>query len=80
MLNVARGGIINEQAFLDNLNSGKVVGGATTYGAKNRPSPTRSDSYRLQITGGHPRIRGPYLRGPVNVAIDFPRKSSKLDG
>jgi len=29
VLNVARGGIIDEQAMLDNLNSGKVVGGAS---------------------------------------------------
>ena len=27
VLNVARGGIIDEQAMLDNLNSGKVAGG-----------------------------------------------------
>ena len=44
VLNVARGGIINEQALLDNLNSGKVAGGAFDVWSEEPPQPTFSNS------------------------------------
>jgi len=82
MLNVARGGIINEQAFLDNLNSGKVVGGAVDVWSE---EPPKSDTLRqlidcksLVVT---PHLGANTFEAQVNVAIDVSKEIiNYLDG
>lgn len=75
VLNVARGGIIVEQAMLDNLNSGKVVGGAFDVWSKEPP-----DTDVLKALIGHknmvvtPHLGANTFQAQVNVAIDVSKE------
>lgn len=71
VLNVARGGIIEEQAMLDNLNSGKVVGGAFDVWSEEPPA---TDTLK-QLIAHKGMVVTPHLgantfEAQVNVAID----------
>ncbi|MBI2353630.1 MAG: phosphoglycerate dehydrogenase [Deltaproteobacteria bacterium] len=75
VLNVARGGIINEQALLDNLVSGKVIGAAVDVWSE---EPPRSETLkrlinheRLVVT---PHLGANTFEAQVNVAIDVSRE------
>lgn len=75
VLNVARGGIVEEQALLDNLMSGKVTGGAVDVWSE---EPPKSETVKGLIA--HPRlVVTPHLgantfEAQVNVAIDVSRE------
>ena len=75
ILNVARGGIINEQALLDNLASGKVIGGAVDVWSQEPPaSETLKNliaSKKLVVT---PHLGANTFEAQVNVAIDVSRE------
>jgi D-3-phosphoglycerate dehydrogenase / 2-oxoglutarate reductase len=75
IINAARGGIINEQALLENLNSGKVLGGGVDVWSE---EPPKSDHLKQLIA--HERlVVTPHLganthEAQVNVAIDVSRE------
>jgi len=75
ILNVARGGIINEQALLDNLVSGKVVGGAVDVWSQEPPT---SDTLKQLIANNKlvvtPHLGANTFEAQVNVAIDVSRE------
>ncbi|MBI5485189.1 MAG: phosphoglycerate dehydrogenase, partial [Deltaproteobacteria bacterium] len=75
ILNVARGGIIDEQALLDNLTSGKVIGGAVDVWSEEPPA-----TELLKKLIGHknlvvtPHLGANTFEAQVNVAIDVSRE------
>ncbi|HEY4743170.1 MAG TPA: NAD(P)-dependent oxidoreductase, partial [Desulfuromonadaceae bacterium] len=75
VLNVARGGIINEQALLDNLVSGKVVGGAVDVWSE---EPPNSDCVKQLIADERlvvtPHLGANTFEAQVNVAIDVSKE------
>ncbi|QEM68610.1 phosphoglycerate dehydrogenase [Geobacter sp. FeAm09] len=75
ILNVARGGIINEQALLDNLTSGKVIGGAVDVWSQEPPA---SDTLKQLIACNRlvvtPHLGANTFEAQVNVAIDVSRE------
>ena len=75
IINAARGGIINEQALLENLNSGKVTGGGVDVWSE---EPPRSDNLK-QLIAHECLVVTPHLganthEAQVNVAIDVSRE------
>jgi D-3-phosphoglycerate dehydrogenase len=75
ILNVARGGIIDEQALFDNLNSGKVIGGAVDVWSEEPPVTDLLKSLighkNLVVT---PHLGANTFEAQVNVAIDVSRE------
>jgi D-3-phosphoglycerate dehydrogenase / 2-oxoglutarate reductase len=75
ILNVARGGIINEQALLDNLVSGKVIGGAVDVWSEEPPA---SETLKHLIANNKlvvtPHLGANTFEAQVNVAIDVSRE------
>lgn len=75
ILNVARGGIIDEQALLDNLESGKVVGGAVDVWSEEPPASGLLKNLigqkNLVVT---PHLGANTFEAQVNVAIDVSRE------
>lgn len=75
ILNVARGGIINEQALLDNLLSGKVIGGAVDVWSEEPPASETLKQLiankKLVVT---PHLGANTFEAQVNVAIDVSRE------
>lgn len=75
VLNVARGGIIEEQAMLDNLNSGKVVGGAFDVWSEEPPATETLKQLiahkNLIVT---PHLGANTFEAQVNVAIDVSKE------
>ncbi len=75
ILNVARGGIIEEQAMLDNLNSGKVLGGAFDVWSEEPPATDVLKQLiaqkKLVVT---PHLGANTFEAQVNVAIDVSRE------
>ncbi|MDR3578741.1 MAG: phosphoglycerate dehydrogenase [Oryzomonas sp.] len=75
ILNVARGGIINEQALLDNLLSGKVMGGAVDVWSEEPPASETLKhliaNKKLVVT---PHLGANTFEAQVNVAIDVSRE------
>ena len=75
ILNVARGGIINEQALLDNLVSGKVIGGAVDVWSEEPPASETLKNLiankKLVVT---PHLGANTFEAQVNVAIDVSRE------
>jgi len=75
IMNVARGGIINEKALLDNIKSGKVLGGAIDVWSEEPPrSPDIKEligSKNLVVT---PHLGANTFEAQVNVAIDVSRE------
>jgi D-3-phosphoglycerate dehydrogenase len=75
ILNVARGGIINEQALLDNLQSGKVIGGAVDVWSEEPPASEILKhliaNNKLVVT---PHLGANTFEAQVNVAIDVSRE------
>jgi D-3-phosphoglycerate dehydrogenase len=75
ILNVARGGIINEQALLDNLLSGKVMGGAVDVWSEEPPASETLKQLiankKLVVT---PHLGANTFEAQVNVAIDVSRE------
>jgi len=75
ILNVARGGIVEEQALLDNLTSGKVIGGAVDVWSEEPPA-----TELLKKLIGHknlvvtPHLGANTFEAQVNVAIDVSRE------
>jgi D-3-phosphoglycerate dehydrogenase len=75
VLNVARGGIIEEQAMLDNLNSGKVAGGAFDVWSEEPPA---TDTLKQLIAHKNlvvtPHLGANTFEAQVNVAIDVSKE------
>ncbi|MDD2898908.1 MAG: phosphoglycerate dehydrogenase [Desulfuromonadaceae bacterium] len=75
VLNVARGGIISEQAMLDNLNSGKVVGAAFDVWSEEPPA---TDVLKQLIAHKNivvtPHLGANTFEAQVNVAIDVSKE------
>lgn len=75
VLNVARGGIIEEQAMLDNLNSGKVIGGAFDVWSEEPPA---TDVLKQLIAHKNlvvtPHLGANTFEAQVNVAIDVSKE------
>ncbi len=75
ILNVARGGIVNEQALLDNLLSGKVIGGAVDVWSEEPPKSEHLKQLiaceRLVVT---PHLGANTFEAQVNVAIDVSKE------
>jgi D-3-phosphoglycerate dehydrogenase len=75
ILNVARGGIIDEQALLDNLLSGKVIGGAVDVWSEEPPASETLKQLiankKLVVT---PHLGANTFEAQVNVAIDVSRE------
>ena len=75
ILNVARGGIINEQALLDNLESGKVTGAAVDVWSE---EPPKSELLKRLITNDKlivtPHLGANTFEAQVNVAIDVSKE------
>ncbi|MFH1029235.1 MAG: phosphoglycerate dehydrogenase, partial [Pseudomonadota bacterium] len=75
ILNVARGGIIEEQAMLDNLNSGKVIGAAFDVWSEEPPA---TDTLKQLIAHKNlvvtPHLGANTFEAQVNVAIDVSRE------
>lgn len=75
VLNVARGGIIDEQAMLDNLNSGKVIGGAFDVWSSEPPT---TDVMKALIAHKNmvvtPHLGANTFEAQVNVAIDVSKE------
>ncbi|OGU15014.1 MAG: phosphoglycerate dehydrogenase [Geobacteraceae bacterium GWC2_53_11] len=71
VLNVARGGIIEEQAMLDSLNSGKVIGGGFDVWSEEPPA---TDVLKQLIAHKNlvvtPHLGANTFEAQVNVAID----------
>ena len=71
ILNVARGGIVNEQALLDGLVSGKVIGGAVDVWSE---EPPKSEHVKQLIACENlvvtPHLGANTFEAQVNVAID----------
>lgn len=75
VLNVARGGIIEEQAMLDNLNSGKVVGGAfDVWSAEPPASETLKQLIAHKNMVVTPHLGANTFEAQVNVAIDVSKE------
>lgn len=75
ILNVARGGIINEQALLDNLTSGKVLGGAVDVWSEEPPkSPSVTGLIAQKNLVVTPHLGANTFEAQVNVAIDVSRE------
>jgi D-3-phosphoglycerate dehydrogenase len=75
VINAARGGIINEEALLRNLKSGKIAGaGVDVYSQE----PPRSDTLVELISQGNlvvtPHLGANTFEAQVNVAIDVSRE------
>jgi D-3-phosphoglycerate dehydrogenase len=75
ILNAARGGIINEQALLENLATGKVIGAAVDVWSE---EPPKSDLLK-QLIAHEKLVVTPHLgantfEAQVNVAIDVSRE------
>ncbi|HQB37745.1 MAG TPA: phosphoglycerate dehydrogenase [Deltaproteobacteria bacterium] len=75
IVNAARGGIVNEQAMLDNLATGKVTGGAFDVWSKEPPNSELLKqliaSNRMIVT---PHLGANTFEAQVNVAIDVSRE------
>lgn len=75
ILNVARGGIIEEQAMLDNLNSDKVIGAAFDVWSK---EPADTDLLKALIAHKNmvvtPHLGANTFEAQVNVAIDVSKE------
>ena len=75
ILNVARGGIVEEQALLDNLTSGKVIGGAVDVWSEEPPA---TDLLKKLIAHKNlvvtPHLGANTFEAQVNVAIDVSRE------
>jgi len=75
VLNVARGSIIEEQAMLDNLNSGKVIGGAFDVWSVEPPA---TDVLKQLIAHKNmvvtPHLGANTFEAQVNVAIDVSKE------
>ncbi|RII31354.1 MAG: phosphoglycerate dehydrogenase [Geobacter sp.] len=75
ILNVARGGIISEQALLDNLLSGKVIGGAVDVWSEEPPKSEHIKQLiadkRMVVT---PHLGANTFEAQVNVAIDVSKE------
>jgi D-3-phosphoglycerate dehydrogenase len=75
ILNVARGGIVDEQALLDNLESGKVIGGAIDVWSVEPPVTELLKKLigqkNLVVT---PHLGANTFEAQVNVAIDVSRE------
>lgn len=75
VLNVARGGIIEEQAMLDNLNSGKVIGAAFDVWSEEPPA---TDTLKQLIAHKNmivtPHLGANTFEAQVNVAIDVSKE------
>ncbi|MBC7962194.1 MAG: phosphoglycerate dehydrogenase [Steroidobacteraceae bacterium] len=75
ILNVARGGIIEEQAVLDNLNSGKVAGAAFDVWSEEPPA---TETLRQLIAHKNmvvtPHLGANTFEAQVNVAIDVSKE------
>ena len=75
VLNVARGSIIDEQAMLDNLNSGKVIGGAFDVWSEEPPA---TDTLKQLIAHKNlvvtPHLGANTFEAQVNVAIDVSKE------
>jgi len=75
ILNVARGGIVNEEALLDNLNSGKVTGAAIDVFTEEPPK----NAVVKQLIGHERVVVTPHLgantfEAQVNVAVDVSKE------
>ena len=82
IVNVARGGVINEQALLDNFLSGKVIGGGVDVWTEEPPKSEHVKQLiaqeRLVVT---PHLGANTFEAQVNVAIDVSREIiNYLDG
>src|ERR1039457_6874448 len=75
IMNVARGGIINEQALLNNLISGKVLGGGVDVWSEEPPKSEHIKQLiaqdRLVVT---PHLGANTFEAQVNVAIDVSKE------
>ncbi len=75
ILNVARGGIIDEQSMLDNLNSGKVIGAAFDVWSEEPPA---TDTLKQLIAHKNlvvtPHLGANTFEAQVNVAIDVSKE------
>lgn len=75
IINVARGGIINEQAFLDNLTSGKVLGGACDVWSE---EPPKTDLLKQLIACKNlvvtPHLGANTHEAQINVAVDVSKE------
>lgn len=75
ILNVARGGIIDEQTMLENLNSGKVAGGAFDVWSQEPPSTATLKGLiahkNMVVT---PHLGANTFEAQVNVAIDVSKE------
>lgn len=75
ILNVARGGIVNEQALLDGLKSGKVIGGAVDVWSEEPPKADHVKQLiacdKLVVT---PHLGANTFEAQVNVAIDVSKE------
>ncbi len=75
IVNAARGGIINEQAFLENLNSGKVIGGGVDVWSE---EPPKSDHLKQLIAHNNlvvtPHLGANTHEAQINVAIDVSKE------
>lgn len=75
ILNVARGGIVNEEALLENLNSGKVTGAAIDVFTEEPPK----NAVVKQLIGHERVVVTPHLgantfEAQVNVAVDVSKE------
>jgi D-3-phosphoglycerate dehydrogenase len=75
IVNVARGGIINEQALLENLASGKVIGGAVDVWSEEPPqSELLKQLIACKTLVVTPHLGANTFEAQVNVAIDVSRE------
>jgi len=78
IVNVARGGIVNEQALMENLASGKVIGGAVDVWSE---EPPQSELLKQLIASKSlvvtPHLGANTFEAQVNVAIDVSREIIK---
>lgn len=79
IVNVARGGIINEQALLENLTSGKVIGGAVDVWSEEPPqSELLKELIACKSLVVTPHLGANTFEAQVNVAIDVSREIIKF--